>query len=202
MNRKAFYDALRSSALFGGRLTTSQVAGIDAVLDRADKQPIDNRWLAYMLATDYHETAHTMQPVRETLADSDTEAAQILESSWKRGKLPWVTTPYWHPDANGLYWIGRGLVQLTHEPNYLEMAKVTGQPLDTNPALAMQMDVAVEILFTGMINGSFTGRKLADYCTGTMTDFVGMRAIINGKDRAADIAGYARVLLAAIEGAR
>ena len=54
----------------------------------------------------------------------------------------------------------------------------------------------------GMINGRFTGKKLADHFNATVTDWTGARKIINGSDRAADIADYAKSFAAAIEAAR
>ena len=58
------------------------------------------------------------------------------------------------------------------------------------PALAMRPDVAAAILFYGMVEGWFTGKKLADYFGPGRNDPVGARRIINGTDKAATIAGY------------
>jgi len=44
---------------------------------------------------------------------------------------------------------------------------------------------------TGMYQGLFTGRKLADYVTASATDYPHARRIINGMDRAQLIASYA-----------
>ena len=75
MDRMFFFDAVREE-LFKGELTQPQVEGITAILDAWKRRfaPADRRWLAYILATAYHETAYTMQPVRETLAESDVPA--------------------------------------------------------------------------------------------------------------------------------
>lgn len=195
LNRSTFFAGVRSS-LFGGKLTSDQVSGIEAVLNEWEAQGLtDNRWLAYMLATDFHETARTMQPVRETLASTDDKAIAILERSWAKGSMPWVKSPYWRKDASGRSWLGRGLVQLTHERNY----KMFG--LDKNPDKAMEMETAVKIMFEGMKNGVFTGKKLSDYFSGPKADWIGARRIINGQDRASDIAGIAKKFLAAIEAA-
>ncbi len=56
-----------------------------------------------------------MQAVRETLATTDAGAIRALESSWMRGKLPWVNTTYWRKHPDGKSWFGRGLVQITHK---------------------------------------------------------------------------------------
>lgn len=65
MDRAKFFASARS-ALFGGKLTQGQVDGITAILDGWQaSQMTDVRWLAYMLATAYHETARTMQPIAE-----------------------------------------------------------------------------------------------------------------------------------------
>jgi predicted chitinase len=201
LNRKAFYDHLRGT-LFGGRLAPLQVAGMETILDawEAMRANGDRHWLAYMLATVFHETAATMQPVRETLAESDASAAARLESAWARGRLGAVKTPYWRADADGKYWLGRGLVQLTHRANYRRMARETGIDLVADPGRAMEMDTAVAILFAGMEKGLFTGRKLADYFAGGRADWTNARRIINGLDRAADVAAYGRVFHHALGG--
>jgi hypothetical protein len=201
IDRKTFFDTVRG-ALFAGRLAKSQVGGLGAILDAWETRHADGdrRWLAYMLATAFHETAATMQPVRETLAENDADAAARLEGAWARGRLKAVKTPYWRADAEGRYWIGRGLVQLTHRANYQRMSRETGIDLVADPARAMEMEVAVAILFAGMEKGLFTGRRLADYFAGDRADWIQARRIINGLDRAADIAAYGRAFHHALGG--
>ena len=199
MDRAKFFAEIRATKLFGTTLSTSEVAGMEAIITAFEKAGMsDPRWLAYMLATAFHETAATMQPVRETLAPSDALAAGRLESAWKTGKLPWVKTPYWRKDANGQYWLGRGLVQLTHKYNYEKMSEETGIDLVSNPAKAMDMNIATQIMMIGMVKGSFTGKKLSDYIHDGATDYVNARRIINGMDKASLIAGYAAKFEAAL----
>lgn len=190
-DRKAFFGAIRSS-IFGGRMGRTQVAGCEAILDAWEARAGggDPRRLAYMLATAFHETAATMQPVRETLAPTDAAAAARLESAWRRGRLGAVATPYWRADGEGRHWLGRGLVQLTHRENYEKMSRETGIDLVAAPERAMEPAVAVAILFTGMEKGLFTGRRLADYFTASRADWVNARRIINGLDRAAQVSAY------------
>jgi len=62
---KYFYDTIRP-ALFSGALTPSQVSGIEAILTCCAANAItDQRSVAYILATIYHECAKTMQPIEE-----------------------------------------------------------------------------------------------------------------------------------------
>ncbi|WEZ83996.1 hypothetical protein P6U16_04500 [Rhizobium sp. 32-5/1] len=198
-DRPVFFKAVRGS-LFGGRLQAKQVAGLTAILDRWERgnPRADHRYLAYMLATAHHETGRTMQPVRETFAADDEEAIRRLDRALSAGKLPSVSVPYWRRDGEGKSWLGRGLVQLTHRANYARMAQMTGIDLLSEPQRAIEMEVAVEILFCGMETGAFTGKRLADYFTAAKSDWTGARRIINGRDRAALVADYGRLYLGAI----
>ena len=193
INRGFFFNETRER-LFQGVLKQQQVTGLTAVLDKWENETAkaDDRWLAYMLATVYHETARTMQPVRETLASSDDKAISILNNAFAKGQLPWVSNPYWRKDSDGKSWLGRGLVQLTHKTNYAKMSKLTGVDLLAKPERAMEMDVALKILFEGMRLGSFTSHKLADYFNDSKEDWVNARKIINWLDKAQAIGDYGR----------
>lgn len=200
INRKFLFDEIRGK-LFPDGLQQHQVEGIEAILDEWEKKYSgnDDRWLAYILATAFHESAHTMQPVRETLASSDAQASARLENAWDAGKLSWVSEPYWRPDSAGLAWFGRGLVQITFEKNYKKLGKAIGNALlGTKPSEALKMDVALDVMFVGMEQGLFTGKKLADYFHGDVQDWINARRIVNGLDRAEKIAGYAKAFYAAI----
>jgi hypothetical protein len=199
IDRQFFFDTVRA-ALFKGTLSASQVEGMTAILDFWETRmpEADRRWLAYVMATAFHETAYTMQPVRETLAETDARAIDILEKAFADGKLSWVKTVYWRPDEDGKSWLGRGLVQLTHKRNYDAMSRLTGIDLVADPDRAMEMDAAVSILIDGMLAGSFTGHKLADHLNAATEDWVNARRIVNGTDRAEKIADYGKAFHAAI----
>lgn len=199
IDRRYFFDQVRAS-LFKGSLQQQQVEGMNAILDYWERHHgrADRRWLAYILATAFHETAYTMQPVRETLADSDEKAVAILDRAYAAGKLSWVKTVYWLPDEDGKSWLGRGLVQLTHKRNYEAMSRLTGIDLVADPARAMEMRTAVTILVEGMISGSFAPHKLADHINAEKEDWVNARRIVNGTDRAEKLADYGRAFHAAL----
>jgi predicted chitinase len=199
INRNFFFDNARMR-LFSGKLQSGQVQGITAILDKweATRAAADDRWLAYMLATAYHETARTMQPVRETLRSTDDQAIAVLENAYKKGQLPWVSNPYWRKDAQGRSWLGRGLVQLTHFDNYKRMGAKIGIDLVTDPSVAMKMDVALDIMFIGMEQGLFTSSGLPKFFSGPKEDWVNARKIINGLERAPQIADYGKTFYSCI----
>jgi putative chitinase len=173
MDRKIFFDHVRIS-LFSGSLSTGQAGGMTAILDEWDKRKLgDVRWLAYMLATTFHETARTMQPIAE----------------------------YGGARARYAPYFGRGFVQCTWLVNYKKLKAITGVDVVTYPNRAMELPVALVALFDGMLQGWYTSKKLADYIHGTVCDYVGARRIINGTDRAQTIAGYAQSFESALRAA-
>lgn len=191
MSNAAFFAAVRP--LFGGTLSQSQVDGLNVILSATEGLPITHR--AYLLATTHHETGRTMRPVRETFAATDDQAIAKLDRAWSAGKLPWVSKPYWRRDRDGKSWLGRGYVQLTHKANYEKASALTGLDLVSNPNAAMRPDIAAKILVSGSQRGMFTGKSLSDYLPG---DYVSARRIINGTDRAAEIARIAEGYEAAL----
>lgn len=156
------------------------------IIERARMRGVLRNQLAYILATAYHETAHTMKPVRETLATSDKQAIARLDAAYAKGQLKLVKTPYWRDG-----WFGRGYVQITHKANYDKLG-VTKQT-------ALQRDTATRVLLDGMLEGKFSkGNRLDKYVTLSKSDFVGARKVVNGTDRAKDIAALARQYDAAL----
>lgn len=196
MNRAHFYAGVRLS-LFGSSLSQSQVNGMEAVLDQAGKTFIDPRWLAYMLATAFHETGQTMQPIHER---GGTD--YFFRMYDPKGQRPKVAADLGNTQSgDGVRFAGRGLVQLTGRRNYTTFSKLVGVDLVANPDAAMQDAIAVKIMFEGMERGLFTGKKLADYFTPKSSDWVSARKIINGLDRANDIANYAKRFYDALQDA-
>lgn len=174
MDRSRFYAALRSrdSGVFGTSLSQKQVAGTEAILNEAEKRGTRLPCLAYILATAYHETAHTMQPIEEY-------------GKGKGRKYGVPAGPY------GKVYYGRGFVQLTWLENYQKAGEKLSVNLVKFPERALELGIATEILFTGMEQGWFTGKKLDDYLSIAGNYYAGARRIINGTDKANLIGGYA-----------
>ncbi|WP_082550011.1 hypothetical protein [Mesorhizobium sp. Root157] len=174
MDRAKFFAGLRSrdSGVFGTSLSQKQVTGTEAILDEAQRRGTRLPCLAYILATAYHETAHTMQPIEE----------------YGRGKGRKYGVP---AGPYGKVYYGRGFVQLTWLANYQKAGEKLSVNLVKFPERALELGIATEILFSGMSEGWFTGKKLDDYLSALRTDYAGARRIINGTDRANMIGGYA-----------
>ncbi|OCP37929.1 hypothetical protein [Ensifer sp. LC163] len=195
MNRTTFL-AFARKAPFGGRLTQAQIDGMNAVLDEWQRRGLrDRRWLANMLAQEFHETGGRMQPVRETFASSDAQAIARLEKASSDAKLKWVKKPYWRKNRRGLAFFGRGPIQITHESNYAKFG------IADHPEKALDLETGVRIMFDGMLEGKFTGRRLPDYFNIATDGPVGARKIVNGTDKAKLIAGYHKNFLDALDAA-
>ncbi|MEJ0013449.1 MAG: hypothetical protein WDM94_12685 [Bauldia sp.] len=195
IDRHFFFDRIRLT-LFDGALRQSQVDGLTAILDawERDHAASDDRWLAYMLATAHHETDRTLQPIREAGG-----AAYLRRMYDVTGARPALARKMGNTEpGDGVKYCGRGFVQLTWKDNYRAMTGPTCIDLVAFPDRAMELPVATEILFTGMIRGMFTGRKLADYFNPSRADWTGARRIVNGTDKANLIAGYGRSYYAAL----
>lgn len=179
-NPKAFFDKV-TAALFGHRISQSQVDGINTILAAWDKAypNADLHFVACSLGNCYHETMVAMQPVREI--------------GYGRGHAYGVPAGPWHQ-----VYYGRGDIQLTWERNYehatgrlhnMGVIKPT-EDLVEDPDLALRPDISALILIVGMMEGWFTGKKLSDYLRNGNFDWVHSRQIVNGMDKAFVIAEY------------
>jgi hypothetical protein len=191
-NRDYFFDSVRSS-LFKGTLNQSQVDGMNYLLDtwedQFEEESGDNStmWLAYCLATVFHETAQTMRPIEE-----------YGKGSGKSYGNP--TGPY-----NQSYY-GRGHVQLTWEDNYkkgqdfLKKRYEIDAPMHEYPHRMLEDETSSLVLFDGMIYGWFTGVGLPKYFDADkgIEDPYNARKIVNALDKADTIKGYYQKFKAAL----
>lgn len=179
MNRGAFYKTIRARL---GPLTQSQVDGFEHILTAIDGAPLSHQ--AYMLATAWHETAKTMQPVRE---------AFNLSEAWRKKNLRYYP------------WYGRGYVQTTWQKNYARLdAEAAAAGLTkpgeilANPDLAMRPDIAAFALRRGMEEGWYDaqGKTMAQRLpmkgVATRAQYINARYLVNIQDKADDIEDYAQ----------
>ena len=179
MNKDNLFNTLRS---LSKGLTQVQVDSINAILDSCTKHGIcDYRHIAYILATCYHESR--LKPIEEIGKGKGLPYGGKLDMGGGPGKRVQYTTP------DKLFY-GRGFVQLTWLCNYKAFAKLLGVDLVNRPELALQIDIAAEIIVVGMLKGMFTGKKLSDAFNDHESDAIEAREIVNGHDKAVLIKGY------------
>jgi putative chitinase len=205
-NPAAFFDACRDKQLLG-KLSQSEVDGVSAILAACGHAGWSIGDTAYALGTAFHETAGTMQPIKEYGGPTyfkrmyDIEGARPAKARELGNLSP----------GDGAKYCGRGYVQLTGRKNYTKADKKLhdlgilqpGESLVDNPELAMRAPVAAAIMVYGMREGWFTGRDLDDDIPrsglATLEQFVRSRDIINGTDKADQIAREAMAFQAALQ---
>jgi putative chitinase len=220
LDRKAFFDHLRDGPL--RHRDGNQVRGTEAILDAMAGEPV--AWVAYALATAWHETGAKMLPNVESLnysvsgllntfgrhristADAERlgrkpgEKALSQERQRQLANIlyggEWGRTNLGNtgPDDGWLF-RGRGLAHDTGRRNYTLSGQAAGVDLISRPDKLLDLDVAVKVLVSGMHSGRYTGhgfiRHLPTIGTATAAQFGQARRIINGMDKAAQIAAHA-----------
>jgi putative chitinase len=197
-DRKKFFDGVKEH--IDSTLEQEQVDGFTFLLDRFESTPM---WssiplIAYGLATPYHETAGSMQPVEE---------GYYLGRYGKKRVKDFQRSLRYFP------YFGRGFVQLTWEtrriPNYSRATRElreqmpllvgvfeekTGKTFDLvkYPDQALDPIIAFAVMTLGMFQGWFTTKKITDFIHGSTKNYLDARTVINGHDKAALIAGYAK----------
>lgn len=195
MNLAVFFDEVRH-ALFKGKLTQNQVSGIKFILEQWDETGFTNHhWLAYALATAFHETAFTMQPIMEIGGP-----AYFTRMYDIRGNRPDKARELGNfAPGDGVKYAGRGYVQLTGKTNYNRASQALGIDFLRQPDQAMEPANAAFIMFQGMKDGWFTGKSFHDYLDDKHSDYRNARRIVNGTDKAGTIADYAMKFEAALD---
>lgn len=141
----------------------------------------DPRQRAYILATAQFESNYyrTLSEYADGSAyEGNTELGNINAGDGQRFK-------------------GRGYVQLTGRDNYQRVSDKLGIDLVANPHL-LESDprLAAYVLVDGMVNGTFTGMSFDKL--GPQFSFYDARTLINGTDKAQEIAGLAQNYLTEI----
>ena len=92
---------------------------------------------------------------------------------------------------------------LTWEENYRraseELSLTDERDLVAHPEMALDSSIATRILFRGLHQGWFTGKKLSDYFNASTNDPYNARRCVNGTDQADVISAYHDKFLAALE---
>lgn len=218
INRETFFTWVRKN-IFNGRLTQSQVDGMNAILDAAEELGVtDIRMIAYALATPVIETGGTYEPVSENLnysvaaltskfpnrisvADAQKYGRSAMQPANQEAIANTIYGGNWGKEnlgnthrGDGWTYRGRGLTQITGRRNYAKFA------YENNPDGVSVLKDAAVIMVKGMRDGSFTGKKFSDYF-GSTAQWVKARRMINSLDRAEEIAGFAQKFHSALKAA-
>ena len=188
---KGGFDIIRKAF---GKLSESQVSAFNHIVSAMDAdKSISYPQGAYILATIWHETATTMQPI----AEYGKGKGRIYGTWYKNSKDQLYTfkdgsktTAYLQFDYPYLYY-GRGETQNTWFTNYEKLSKVFGVDFLRNPDLLLTQEWSTPVTIYSMKTGLYTGKKLSDYINQSKKDYLNARRIINGMDKASLIAGYA-----------
>jgi len=183
INREKFFNQYKKE--FGSIKTKEIVNNINTMLDSLEKfahlfaSEVFVEQLAYVAATVHHETGMRYSAFKEL--------RQVKTDNPARLRVRRLQDRYW---LTGYY--GRGPVQLTWDYNYSWAEKATGAPLLKDPDLLLRnLALGYEVAVKGMVTGAFTGKSLNSYIAKDNIDFISARKVVNGRDRAVDIARYA-----------
>ena len=204
-NRKIFFREFKEKFLGNNALTQELVDACDDFLTfmESDKVVTSEAHRAYMLGTAWHETAHTLRPIRELGGKN-----YFIKHYWLNVKVRNQLGNKSEYDA----WArsGRGFVQVTGLGNdtkltvalpkfYKELVEdfenKEGKKFDLvkNPEQALNPEIAYAIMSYGMATGLFTGKSMKNYISDnpTISQLEEARRVVNGTDKKAIIAKYA-----------
>lgn len=195
-DRQVFFARIRNTAC-KGHLAQEQVDGAETLLSLFEAHDWPLAWAAYGFATAFWETDFTLQPIAEKGGTAYlTRMYDVTGNRPTLARRMGNTRP-----GDGVRFCGRGYVQLTWYANYKKAKFATGVDLLANPARAMEPVLAGRIMISGMTEGWFTGKRMADYLNTRAPDYINARRIINGTDKAAPIAALAHQFEAALRAA-
>jgi large-conductance mechanosensitive channel len=200
-DHKKVFDGFKQ--LFVPQMTHEQTSGLEFLITSFEQDAIwsDVRYIAYALATVWHETAYTFQPIQEFGGSSYFE--RRYGSHTKVGRRLGNDAP-----GEGAKYSGKGYVQLTGESNYEKLEDIirkqnpeivqdferrSGQRFDLTDYAYQAKDpqLAFLIMTIGMFRGLYTGVAFRHYINNRETNYKEARRIINGTDKQIAIAGYA-----------
>lgn len=161
VDRKFFFDQWRKAY---GALNSTQVAGLDAILDAVDEFKVFNPYhFGAVMATVMIEVGKKMYPVREGFATTDAGARAAVKKLYNAGK---ISKNYALPDPEtGHSYYGRGYPQTTHKENYQKTGEVlgVGGMFVYNPDLLLQPKWAARGMIVMMQKGLYrAGNSLAN----------------------------------------
>jgi putative chitinase len=187
-DRAAFFARLREGPL--RHHSEAQVKGTEAILDAMEGSPIS--WVAYALATAWHETGGNMTPNRESLnysingllasfgrhrisrADAEKLGRKPGEGALSELRQRAIANILYggswgrenlgntEPDDGWVY-RGRGMCHDTGRRNYDLSGKAVGIDLLAYPDALLDVTTAAKVMATGMKTGRYTGKGFVHF---------------------------------------
>lgn len=185
------FDFEKFKSLFNAKsVNQAFVDGVNGLFRAFNSYPeLDSSnplYIAYMLATAYHETAYTMAPITEYGGVRYFDKYDTGRLAERLGNTP-------EADGDGYKYRGRGHVMITGYSNYAKFSKILGIDLINNPDLALDPVYSAQIMVIGSLKGTFTTRRLSQYIKYGLeyNEWVNARRVINGVDDNKKIADHA-----------
>lgn len=171
MDDTIFFRMVRES-VFGGHLTPSQFDGINHILDYQEQ----------------NYPALLKSQFAAILGNCTWETGREMQPISEKGGPRYLRSKTYWP------WIGEGLIQVTWQQNAMKFGA-------KEPGDLLQWPIALDALFRGCLAGMFTGKKISDFVNSTKTDFFNCREVVNGLDRAHEVAALCVSYYKALEAA-
>lgn len=213
----AFFQQLHAQAI---PLNAAQQAGCSAILTACQGLPLSWTAYVLgtaaletgaTFATDKHEglnysadALHALYPARISAEDCQRVGRTAAHPADQPGIANIIYGGVWgranlgnDQPGDGWRFRGRGWVQMTGRRNYsrTDNALGLGGALLADPDMIARPDICAGSAVNGMIQGWFTTKKFTDYLpdhgSASLDQFTQARRIINGQDRAHDIADFA-----------
>jgi len=163
-----FFKQVRAN-VFGGSLTKGQVDGMEKIIDY---------WQTTWPKMTLDEFAYLLGTVY-------WESAHRMVPVKEMGSQQYLRSKKYFP------YVGVGLIQATWKANWDKLGI-------KSVADGLQWPSALHAAFYGMAAGIYTGKKLSDYIGNGKRDYVNARRIINGTDKAQQIATIAESFRSAL----
>ncbi len=156
VDREAFmrdYNKLYKS-LLRRNLNVYQVAALNALFNAWDTNPTleNDKRLAYIVATVFHESFDMLYPIRECMCRDDAGSRECVRRLHAKGKASAYHRS--HPKT-GFSYYGRGQTQLTLDENYQRITQKLGLSVDLfkQPDEAQTLDISSRNAVLGLYHG-------------------------------------------------
>ncbi len=156
----------------------------------------DDKRIAYIIATVYHETTKNLYPTRECSCRTNVGSIACVRRLWQKG----IAQPYHRLDpATGHSYYGRGQTQLTLKENFIRVGNKlgVGRGLYEKPDRSLDLTVSARNAVLGLYLGWYRARNgkwlnLKDIPFTRDRDWIEARQVLIGTRADREVAQFAR----------